>query len=849
MSRRLGILPVDRNPRFWLVERRESSSRPLQAGNLAHTARKLEALRHEDRESCYSWCMRQRRSSSQSDSSSARSATSRSSREAAAATATDSIDGPVWGVACLAAVLVARPLLPTESAPQGTGVLLIFATLGLVFAWAITSWRGRSRPLSLGGVDVLLGGFLAWQTASALRMASTANARPLINMVWESLACGAVWFLVRQWVRSPKMARTFVVLLAAMGAGLSMHGFFQCVYVQPRDRAAWQADPQAVLQAAGVVAPPGSALFSQFENRLMNSREPLGTFALTNSLAGYLLPSLVFLGVLLLVAGGVKSDPERAGANSTSATDKRTWFGMGLAMLVIAACLILTKSRSAYVGLAAGVGMVAMWAVRSRWRIDLRLPLGAAAVLGGLVLLAAKFGYLDLQVLSEAKKSLGYRLEYWQATVAMIRDYPLSGCGVGNFQAYYAKYKLPQSSEMVADPHNFLFEIAATSGLPALALWVFAWIVWLRQMTAGGATADSASASTARAAGLGSADRGDLGASASQCRTVVLAGAIGGLLFGFVAAFMSHYAVELVLLVTAAPIAAAVIYLLGDWIESGRLPASALMIGVAALMVNFLAAGGISFPAVSLQLWIFGALALNLAEPPNLAGPAPRAATAVATLSLVGLLGLFALTMYRPVFAALTCEPAAAELLARGDVEGAKQQLANWADADPWSPEPWQRRAVIELQLFIARATATKSSISDSAPFREAAINMLQRDGNSFAARRQLAQWSWEAFRQTNDRSFLEEAILSLHAANRLYPNSSLGHAQLAKLYLMTHQYDLARAEGNLALRLDAANPHSEQKLDKQRLDEFPAPNGKSSPGRDLRTAEEWAKAAAESEK
>ena len=123
-------------------------------------------------------------------------------------------------------------------------------------------------------------------------------------------------------------------------------------------------------------------------------------------------------------------------------------------------------------------------------------------IIHGLVLLAAKFGYLDLQVLSEAKKSLGYRLEYWQATAAMIRDYPLSGCGVGNFQAYYAKYKLPQSSEMVADPHNFLFEIAATSGLPALALWVFAWLAWFRQMTVGGAVAEPTSASAARAAGI-----------------------------------------------------------------------------------------------------------------------------------------------------------------------------------------------------------------------------------------------------------------------------------------------------------------------------------------------------------
>ncbi len=58
----------------------------------------------------------------------------------------------------------------------------------------------------------------------------------------------------------------------------------------------------------------------------------------------------------------------------------------------------------------------------------------------------------------------------------MIFDHPLLGCGPGNFQQYYTFYKLPEASETVADPHNFLLEIAATAGLPALALlfWLLA---------------------------------------------------------------------------------------------------------------------------------------------------------------------------------------------------------------------------------------------------------------------------------------------------------------------------------------------------------------------------------------
>ncbi len=49
----------------------------------------------------------------------------------------------------------------------------------------------------------------------------------------------------------------------------------------------------------------------------------------------------------------------------------------------------------------------------------------------------------------------------------MIADHPWLGCGPGNFQDFYTQYKLPEASEEIADPHNFLLEIWATAGTPA----------------------------------------------------------------------------------------------------------------------------------------------------------------------------------------------------------------------------------------------------------------------------------------------------------------------------------------------------------------------------------------------
>jgi hypothetical protein len=80
-------------------------------------------------------------------------------------------------------------------------------------------------------------------------------------------------------------------------------------------------------------------------------------------------------------------------------------------ILVIDACLVLTKSRSAYLAAAAGLVLLAMYGRRRGWRLDWRIP---AAVVGvGLVngLAAVYFGGLDAEVLTEAPKSVLYRLE------------------------------------------------------------------------------------------------------------------------------------------------------------------------------------------------------------------------------------------------------------------------------------------------------------------------------------------------------------------------------------------------------------------------------------------------------
>ena len=64
----------------------------------------------------------------------------------------------------------------------------------------------------------------------------------------------------------------------------------------------------------------------------------------------------------------------------------------------------------------------------------------------------------------EGYASVTFGAETWE----VIREHLWLGTGPGNFRDYYLKYKLPESSEEIADPHNFVFDVWANTGLLGL---------------------------------------------------------------------------------------------------------------------------------------------------------------------------------------------------------------------------------------------------------------------------------------------------------------------------------------------------------------------------------------------
>ena len=236
---------------------------------------------------------------------------------------------------------------------------------------------------------------------------------------------GRQLFFARQLIRTAAETVQMVVAMVALAVGLSALGYYQYFVEMPADRAAYASDPDTALRRAGEWYSPDSVDRKRFEDRLA-STEPLATFALTNSLAGFLVPWLIV--TVGLAAGAVgKQEPGR-----------RLWHAWHAAVLavVILGCLLLTKSRSGYV--AAAVGAVGLYfiSLRGRRLVTPRRLLAAGAVTGALIAGAVAMRALDREVITEAGKSLGYRWQYWRATADMIRARSLVWLRAGKLSGF-----------------------------------------------------------------------------------------------------------------------------------------------------------------------------------------------------------------------------------------------------------------------------------------------------------------------------------------------------------------------------------------------------------------------------
>lgn len=739
-------------------------------------------------------------------------------------------------LAAVAGLQISVPLVPSESVLQGPGALfaqvwLLMLVLGLVLLLA------RRQPLRrswIDGLTVLLAG---WLLVSAVAQAWDGNPRATWNATWQWVALLASFWLVRQSIRTSASQRALCAVMIGLAALLAVHGVYQYAIGLPLQRRQYQQaseqQKQAILQSNGLDPSARSPQRHNFENRLLGSTEPFATFGLANSLAGVLAPWFV-------LAAGVFGVPACRRALSGGRLG-----ALAVLLAVILVCLVLTKSRAAWLavlvsGLAMGVGPLRSdlqrWRRAAGWGLAALILAAAAGVLSGA---------LDRQVFTEAGLSVAYRLQYWQAAMAMTLQHPVFGSGPGNFQDYYTRYKLPWASETVADPHNLVFEAAANAGLLAgLLLLAIVMLVTLRLLRVGSVVGRRGAEIPFEEAGGGEPTAGvESEPTESERKAVwwIYAGAVLGSLaasgFAWSAGFPPEMVAGIDLPVTwilGLPVLAATLLVLDRWVQRGNLPTGLLFGAWLASVLNLLAAGGISYPGVGQSFWLIAALGLNRLDlsgrspAEDLVAPRPATLTVpaggwpwmAAIAVAIGLAFGCWLSSVRPMREA---DPWLGLAGRARNYDDAQQLYSLAAASDPWDPQPWQWLAEIyQLHWFEEQSPALRER------FDEAITEAGRRDARSysFAMREAWLELRW--YRATGQRERLQRAIEGYRRAVSLYPNSNFAHAQLAWTLALAGQTDAASQQAERALELDRRNPHIEQKLAQRELED---------PARDLPVA------------
>lgn len=183
-----------------------------------------------------------------------------------------------------------------------------------------------------------------------------------------------------------------------------------------------------------------------------------------------------------MTLGGFLIVPGLASLSWAFASDRKRARTRGWpASLPIVLALLTTLSRHAWVGLVAG--MVVIAAARKSGKAVLLLTATALAVA-----FAAPHSISERakNILNPREKSAAERLYLWESGFRMWMDEKILGFGPAQVKRHYPRYANPKSSgKPRGHLHNNLAQLAVERGAFALAAWVWFWIGYFRAVTRG----------------------------------------------------------------------------------------------------------------------------------------------------------------------------------------------------------------------------------------------------------------------------------------------------------------------------------------------------------------------------
>lgn len=666
------------------------------------------------------------------------------------------------------------------------------------------------RRLRLGKVELLcLAAISLWLFIVTVNASHSFNPRTGWNGFWHLISAIAIYFAVRSLIRT-NQERLAVLQIFLVGAvSLSGVALYQVNVSFPEMRRQYFSDPDKQLAQMGIDAPEGSPTRKRFEDRI-NSPEPCATFALANSLAAFLSAGLV-LSLSSLALGVVlksRSQSDTGIAKENANPQQLSYGNSGLIALSIVSLLIavvwfLTRSRIALLAVPTALGAMILGALgQSFSSLARRLPARARnQVVFGLIVALGVFALgmfllwrRDPLVFSEATKSLTYRLEYWQATLKIIQQYPIFGIGFGNFQAIYPQFMLDTASETIADPHNWILDLCSCCSLPIALVVVLG--VCKTLLTKPLSFLPNAEPSYHR---------------------VFSFGAIFGGLLVMLGLYVFGQEADLIaaIIVTAAA-ATGIMYWVGPILSASIMWSNLTFKAVPLAMLLCLLVSG-SWQAAGLLVPILVCLAVSnttQAQVDKIESGSPWLTRAALITSLVVFVG-FVFSSWLPI---VNSQAEAAR--ASADIEEQLASVERARSSDPSNSE-WDR---FWAKLLVDKALATSSATQferDAAAAVDSLASWVAREPMSFLTWQFAGDCCLELAGAAQKKSLATERLIE-QAANyydravQTRPNSAKLRIQLAYCLVLHQEIQRALPELEKAERISLNTPHVDQKIESE---------------------------------
>lgn len=719
-------------------------------------------------------------------------------------------------------------LWPSEGAINGDGLHLSF--LWLMGAAGIYLWQrwlnggeaegptnrsgsvgerlmSSSGLVTVGVVLFVLGTWLStWSVFQA-----AGDRRAALNLAFAWTAIAVCTGLCRILATDERCRRAMVHLIAGLGIGVAAFSIWhsQVYYAQEGSKYLEQrrildesTDAAAVARVQQEFARQGIPLDGagreQFEQRLQNSTEPFGPFALANTLAGVLAVTLVLLG------GGIVST-WRDGVRS------RTQLVLPLlAMAVVTWCLVLTKSRTAWTGAMVGLAVVLLvqgsaGGARSGFLKLLRVVLIIGIPAAVLFTAGILTGVVDWQVVLESPRSLQFRFFYWMGAAGVIGDEPLFGAGPGNFRQLYLAHKPVESSEAILDPHNIYLDAWGFAGLAGVVGVLLLTVGVIRSLRR---THDDSSEPV------------------EPFPRVLLPGLAACLFvhFGWSWLSGSQFTTQDVMLALAVVASGGAVAIVRGLRWNPVAPAAATI----ALLVHLLGAGGLQITIVGFLLLVLATLSTSSAGATD--GGA-RAAVGGRRLLLKG--GLAAMVAAAMLWWGLiplqssTVQQSIGQLkLGTRDIRGARQAFELAAEADPLSP--MMRQHIVEAASYsvmqqIPSPDSDPVTLSEEelAGIEAACADHIQSDTRAIHGLLTRARIYHQLYRLTHQSDYIESCVQDLRRVIGRDPTDAALRVELAYCEQAAGNTAAAMVSARRALDIEAVNrtwSHTDQYLDEHDL-------------------------------